>query len=657
MKNRVWVVSPFVYLATAIMVAMTAVGWFWMPRYLFWAEVIATAVMVVLSVVFSIQFRVHIRAALMGAGQISGNELENLDEFQVPVLVTGSREDIVWANKAFLHSMEGENFLGMHISTVLGATDMEEIITDGGDIVLGEREFSVFGRHTDSGAILYFIEDTYYKEVEREYNNSRPVVMLAAFDNEDEIMRDSNSGEETRILGQVESTLNDWAYSSGGIYKKLSGGSRYLMVTDERHFQQEKENRFPLLDRIRQIKTTEGRNATLSVGVGQQADSFAEAEKWARQSLDMALGRGGDQVAIKQESDSYEFFGGLSKGMEKRDKSRTRVIAGAISDLIKASDLVLVMGHKYSDLDSVGSCIGMWSAAHRGMKKPAYVVIDKNRTLASPLIDAVEKNLSSEDSMVFLSPAQALEIMTPKTLLIVTDTHAQDYVESADVLDHAGRVVVIDHHRMVVRHIENADVFFHETFASSASEMVAELVQFMGDHTLNRVEAEALLSGIMLDTKGFVVRCGVRTFEAAAYLRRRGADTVETKRMFSGSIENYKAKFQLVSNAEIYGTCAIACASGKSIPDIRIVASQAADELLAIQGVLASFVLYDYGENISLSARSMGDVNVQLLMEEMGGGGHLTMAGAQLTNMNLDDAKMKLLAVLEKSLSKATKSD
>ena len=655
MKNKVWVNSPLLYIATALMILMTVASWFWSP-YVFWPEAAVTAAMIVLTVFFTVRFRSHVQSALRGAGAVmTESEMNNLDAFQLPVLIIGSKNDVVWVNRSFRDNVDSEEYVGRDVSEILGDITLEDIISDGGDVIMGEREFSVFGRHTESGFMLYFVEDTYYKQIERQFKSGRPVVALLAFDNRDEITRDSNSGEETRILGQVESTINDWAYSMGGVFKKLSGGIRYLVLTDEGNFQREKANRFPILDRIREIKTAEGRSATISMGIGQSAGSFAESEKWARQSLDMALGRGGDQVAVKQESDAYEFFGGLSKGMEKRDKSRTRVIASTISDLMKNSDVVLIMGHKYSDLDSVGSAVGMWSAAHRGMKKPAYVVLDKEQTLSQPLIEFVEAKTKAEEKPVFISSAQALEIMTPKTLLIVTDTHSQDYVESTEMLKRANRVVVIDHHRLVVRHIENAAVFFHAPYASSASEMVAELVQFIGNNVLTKVEAEALLSGIMLDTKGFIVRCGVRTFEAAAYLRRRGADTVETKRMFSGSIDDYKAKFQLVSNAEVYDRCAIACAENVNVPNIRIVASQAADELLSIQDVLASFVVFESNGNINVSARSLGDVNVQLLMEELGGGGHLTMAGAQLTGMNMEQAKITLLKVLKSTLPRATK--
>lgn len=259
----------------------------------------------------------------------------------------------------------------------------------------------------------------------------------------------------------------------------------------------------------------------------------------------------------------------------------------------------------------------------------------------------------TQDRRIFIEPWEAMPMITGKTLLIVVDTHSPSFVESPDLLRQVSRVVVIDHHRMMVKHIDNAIVFYHEPYASSASEMVAELVQYISGNCLSRMEAEALMAGIMLDTKSFVLKTGVRTFEASAYLRRRGADTVEVKRLFSNSIDTYKAKSQLVSSAEIYNNCAIAC-SAENIPDIRVASAQAADELLSIQGVTASFVLFQTGSTVSISARSLGDVNVQILMEALGGGGHLTMAGAQLANSNLRDARQKLISVLNEQLESAT---
>ena len=334
----------------------------------------------------------------------------------------------------------------------------------------------------------------------------------------------------------------------------------------------------------------------------------------------------------------------MSKGVEKRDKVRTRVIAATLSDHIKESENVLIMGHRFSDLDSMGAAVGLWSAITKALHKPAFVVVDRQQTLAGQIVERIDAN--SGDRVVFLSPMDAMEQLSPRTLLIVVDTHSPDFVESRELLNHVSRVVVIDHHRLMVKRIDNAIVFYHEPYASSASEMVAELVQYIGDSTLTQHEAEALLAGIMLDTKSFVLKTGVRTFEAAAYLRRRGADTVEVKRMFADSIDSYKAKYKIVSGAEIQQNCAIACAD-KEFPDIRVVSSQAADELLSIRGVKASFVIYPTGNVMNISARSLGDINVQLVMEVLGGGGHLTMAATQLPNLTIEQARTKLVAAIK----------
>ena len=355
----------------------------------------------------------------------------------------------------------------------------------------------------------------------------------------------------------------------------------------------------------------------------------------------MALGRGGDQVAIKQ-GDSYEFFGGMSKGVEKRDKVRTRVIASTLSDHIKDSDYVFIMGHQFSDLDSVGASVGMWSAVTKGQERPASVVINREQSLAASLIESIDK---SGNGGMFITPAQAENMLTDHSLLIIVDTHSPSFVESSSLYQKSKRVVVIDHHRMMVNHIEGAVVFYHEPYASSASEMVTELTQYLGENALNRLEAEALLAGIMLDTKNFVLKTGVRTFEAAAYLRRKGADTVEVKRLFSDSIDTYKAKYQMVSGAEIFNSCAIASAD-ENCADIRVASAQAADELLGIQGVNASFVMYPAGGGINISARSLGSVNVQVIMEALGGGGHQTMAGAQLSDVTMEEAREKLVGLI-----------
>ncbi|QEY34314.1 DHH family phosphoesterase [Caproiciproducens galactitolivorans] len=649
MKRRVWVSSPVFFVITAVMLIMACISYFYNP-ILSYAEMALAVCSVVAVILLTEQFKAHVATAVKSAQKIlSGDEYRALMDFTMPVAVVGEAGDIIWVNSAFTakvggkHECRGENILKF----IYPKTVNQIMGNSGTDITVGDRDFTVFAAKTEYGSILYFIDDTYYKEINREYIEQRPVVMIACFDNREELARDSSGSEDTRIASEVESALINWAQNMNGFFKKLSG-ARYLILADEAHLREAMGKRFEILDTIRGIKAGERRSATISIGVGRGADSLMEAEEWARKALDMALGRGGDQVAVKQKDDTYEFFGGLSKGVEKRDKVRTRVIAATLSDHIKNSDNVLIMGHKYSDLDSVGAAVGLWSAVTKSLKKPAFVVLNRSQTLASPLVASMDA--TGQD--VFRSPMDAMALVNPKTMLIVVDTHSQDFVESAELLNAIPRVVVIDHHRMMVKHVENALVFYHEPYASSTSEMVAELVQYIGDNTLGQTEAEGLLSGIMLDTKNFVLKTGVRTFEAAAYLRRRGADTVEVKRMFSDTIDTYKAKYQIVSGAEILNECAIASAD-REFPDIRITSAQAADELLSIQGVNASFVLFPTGNVVNVSARSLGEINVQLIMEALGGGGHLTMAGAQLSGMTVQQAREKLISVIQDTMAKA----
>lgn len=651
-RRRIWISSPIYYVLVAAILLMAVISLYWSITA-FVAEMVIAVIACVVVLVGEKRFRLHIGSAVRAAKNVlTAQDYQALEGFSIPVAAAAEEGDLVWANEVFLHSISGRRDVrGDNILRFIYPKTLHQVAADKGtNVTIQDREYTVHALRTTRGYVLYFIDDTYYKEINRQYNQRRPVVAIMAFDNREELARDSSGMEEARIASEVENVLNTWAVEMGGFLKRLSG-NRFLMMTDEAHIAAAKEKRFEVLDKVREIKNQDNRRATVSIGVGRGAPDLQESEHWARQALDMALGRGGDQVAVKQKDDTYEFFGGLSKGVEKRDKVRTRVIAATLSDHVNASDVVLIMGHKFSDLDSVGAAVGMWSAVTKGLGHDAYIVIDREQTLAKQIVTSMEKVI--QDRKIFVEPWEAQSMVTGRTLLIVVDTHSPSFVESPEILRAVSRIVVIDHHRMMVKHIDNALVFYHEPYASSASEMVAELVQYISSNCLSRVEAEALMAGIMLDTKSFVLKTGVRTFEASAYLRRRGADTVEVKRLFSNSIDTYKAKSQLVSSAEIYNNCAIAC-SAENIPDIRVASAQAADELLSIQGVTASFVLFQTGNTVSISARSLGDVNVQILMEALGGGGHLTMAGAQLQNATLRDARQKLISVLNEQLEAAT---
>lgn len=590
--------------------------------------------------------------ALRGAKRVlTGEESYALQEFGLAVAVVGRAGDIVWANQAFADTLgRGRDFVGENVLRYIYPKTFRQVMGEKGAAVShGGREYTVYGARAKEGYLLYFVDDTYFKAIHKEYREKKPVVGLVVFDNREELLRDNMGGEGSRISGEVDAVLYRWASEEmGGFLRRLSD-NRYLFLTDESHVEEAKQRRFRVLDDVRAIKS--GKNnmsATISVGLGRGSGDIAESERWARQALDMALGRGGDQVAVMQKGDTYEFFGGLSKGVEKRDKVRTRVIAATLTDHVKDSDRVFIMGHKNSDLDSVGAAVGMWAAIRKGLEKPAAVVINRNQTLARPLVDTVARAYPEED--VFIGAQEALQAVTDRSLLIVVDTHSVNFVEYHELLERVPRVVVIDHHRMMVSHIKNALIFYHEPYASSASEMVTELVQYIKASAIDAADAEALLAGIMLDTKNFVLKTGVRTFEASAFLRRQGADTVAVKKLFSDTLDTYKQKAQLVSGAEIYKGCAIA-ASTWEVEDLRIVAAQAADELLSILGVRASFVIYRSGSDVNISGRSLGDVNVQLILEGFGGGGHFTMAGAQVKNATVSEVRRALMRALDTKLA------
>lgn len=640
--KRVWKISPFFLIIDILLFLMAFISVFYDIR-IFYVEISIAIISTLLFIIGALKFNNYVNSAVKSAElAFTGKNKNSLEKLPFPSVVVGKNSDIVWFNTYFGSSIaQKKDYTGESISEFIDGKSIEKFREKNmADIKYNGFRYTVFGIPADEFTILCFLEDTYYKEVSSEYIKSRPAVAIIMFDNREEFERECIDGEDAQIVAKVESTLQKWAASTTGFFKKLNG-DRYMVIMEERHVKKFINEKFKILEEIRNIKLNDTTWATISVGLGRNGRTLKECEFWARRALDMALGRGGDQVVIKS-FEKYKFFGGVSRGFEKRSKVRTRVIATALSEHIKSSDRVLIMGHKFSDLDSVGASIGMWSAITKGQNKEAYVVVNKKETLALSLVESIEKKNTFN---MFLSPEDAIDKITDKTLLIIVDTHSDSFIESKEIYKKCDKVVVIDHHRMMVNHINNALVFYHEPYASSASEMVTELVQYLSDNVLTRIEAESLLAGIMLDTKNFVLKTGSRTFDAASYLRRRGADTVEVKRMFSNSIDTYKVKYQLVSGAEIFNNCAIACAE-EGTKDIRVASAQAADELLSIQGVSASFVIYPSDGEINISARSLGDVNVQLIMEKMGGGGHQTMAGVQLKNVTIEYAREKLVEII-----------
>ena len=448
------------------------------------------------------------------------------------------------------------------------------------------------------------------------------------------------------MLSEIDYAITQFVEKYGGVFSQVEK-DRYNAVFEDQYMQQIIQHRLDLLDTIRKIEISDRVPCTLSIGIGREAPSMAEADEMARQALEMAQGRGGDQAAVRTKN-GYDFYGGLSKGVEKRTKVKTRIVAQALAELIASSKNVIIMGHRFADMDCFGAAVALHKAVTQ-MGKQAWIAIDPEKNMVELLYQHVRENGYRD---YLKAPAELLDTVEDGTLLIVVDTHSKTIIESRELYEKCKNVAVIDHHRKLVEYIDNATIFYHEPYASSACEMVTELVQYFGGNIrLTRLEAEALLSGIMLDTKNFIVKAGVRTFEAAAYLRRLGAETADVRKLFSSSLDAYQQRSKLVAAAEVYRGCAIA-GTNQPIDDINVVAAQAADELLNINGISASFVMYETGKGVNLSARSMGDMNVQIVMETLGGGGHLTMAGAQLSDCTLEAARQRLFDAIDDYISK-----
>lgn len=507
----------------------------------------------------------------------------------------------------------------------------------GQDLTVGNKRFTAYAgaaKGSRGANIVYLVDDTVYKQTLEEYTASRPACLIIVIDSYDELFDDMKDSEQAKELEAINSLLEAYIGKSTGFLRKISN-SRYIAVVEERDIHWMLQERFEILDQVRALHP--GGFTTLSIGVGHGGKTLQECHQMARESIDIALGRGGDQAAVKT-VDGFEFYGGISHGVEKRSHVRSRIIANALCDLIKKSDSVIIMGHRMSDLDAIGSAIGALRIC-KICGVPAVIAVNSDATLAGPLMKTF---IDAGEGHNFILPDQTLDVITPRTLLIVVDTYQKRLLESQKIYEKCKRIVVIDHHRMAVGHIDNPLLLYHEPYASSASELVCELLQFLPkEDNITALEAQALLAGIMLDTRSFALHVGVRTFEAAAWLRSRGAQTADTKLLFNTSKEEYEARAHIVESAYIYKGCAIAL-SEELDAGMNVVLPMAANDLLTINGVDASFVAVAKNGGVNISARSMGALNVQVILEPLGGGGHLMMAGAQLHDCTLQDAETRI---------------
>ncbi len=492
--------------------------------------------------------------------------------------------------------------------------------------------------------IGYFVDVTDYDNIRLEYENSRPVPGIVVVDNMEELFKNLTERDKNDIREHIDDKLSQWCSENKGILRRYDR-DRYMVVFEKRYIREMKVQKFPIVEEMHQIESPAGINATISISLGEDSENMIEGMQFADMGVELALSRGGDQVVIKNKL-SFEFFGGRGYEVEKRTKVRSRVMANTLAELLRDSSQVLVMGHRFADLDAVGAAVGVCCLSRKCAVK-ANIVIDVNKTAAGMLIDRVRETEEYKD--VFISPQEALLKADGHTLLVVVDTNRPEQVEYPDLLSACNRVAVIDHHRVAATYIQNAALGFIEPYASSACELLTEILQEVADESdILKIEAEAMLSGIVLDTKSFSIRTGERTFDAASYLRRIGADTAEVKKLFQTDMEYTISKYKILQSAKLYRSVAVA--APEEAQD-RVVAAQAADELLNISGVTASVVVVPNGRGGAfISARSIGEINVQILMEKLGGGGNRSAAAAQLEDTAFDDIIEKVYAAINEYL-------
>ena len=572
------------------------------------------------------------------------------------VIFRPESDDIIWTNDRFLRlTGDREHLFDAKLSSVVPGFDTRWLLEGKNEcpdhVSFCGRRFVVYGhlvRTGDKGggflATTYWVDVTELCETRDKYLASRPVMAVLLLDNYEDLMKNLTENERSAIYSEINARLDAWVADTHGMLRRVER-DRYYYIFEEQYLARFIEKKFDILDTIRQVSNPSGIAATFSIGVGKDGGSFQELMQFANLSIEMALSRGGDQAVVRNQF-TFEFYGGRSKETEKRTKVKSRVMANALSALVADSSQVFIMGHKSPDNDCMGAAAGVCAIA-RKKGVPAHIIREAGSPPAKVLMDKLAHLEEYQDC--FLSAQEALLLADNRSLVVVVDTNRPEQVQSLDLVQSCNRVAVIDHHLRAATYIEGAALNYHEPYASSASELVTELLQYIADPTdLTRAEAEALLAGIVLDTKNFTMRTGGRTFEAAAFLRRAGADTAEVKKLFQNDLEGTIAKYAIIQNAKLYREKIAIAVVDHTVG--RIVAAQAADELLIIIGIDTSIVLYPDGERVIISARSMGDTNVQVILEKLGGGGNAAAAGGQISGKSLSQVATELTQAIDQYL-------
>ena len=577
-----------------------------------------------------------------------------------PLVIIETDGNIIWKSSKFIHefaNIDINNYLNNIVKEIKleiengseqDKKELEELIYK--QVKIGEKTYKVLGEYVKSKekdkkkeneymTTLYFIDETKNIELEQKYNDSKLCVGIIMIDNYDEIMQRVPDEDKPVLIAQIEKSLYDWATEFEGLIIK-SERDTFVIVLEQKYIAKLEEEKFHILDQIKEISIPGKLQSTLSIAISQEGNSNYEKYKSAQAIIDIALGIGGDQAIIRKDG-KYIFFGGRAQEIEKRTKVKARIVAHALEELIQESENVIIMGHTNSDIDAMGASLGVYRLAKINGKE-AYIV---NETAGSSLENFIKTAKEQEEyENAIIGKEEALSKITEETLLVVVDTHKTTYVEVPELLEKTNKIVIIDHHRRSTDFIENAILTFHEVYASSACELVTELIEYSeNDITLSQIEIEGLYAGIMMDTKNFTFKTDVRTFEAAAYLRKCGVDIIKVKKWFQSDLETYHKISEIVANAEIVNDSIGISIYDKQDENSNIVCAKAADELLTISDITASFVIGNLGDKICISGRSIGDINVQVILEKLGGGGHITLAGAQVEGMTIEEVKQELI--------------
>lgn len=584
---------------------------------------------------------------------------DTLLHFPLPMVVLQLNGIITWYNSSFGEIFNNEELFEQPIQHFIKDFQVPKIVEGQDnmslDLYYNGRHFRIVGNavkkdstlESDYMIILYWIDNTAMIMLEGQYKDEKIIQSIIMIDNYDEVIQNTDDANRPQVLAEIDRRLTNWVSFTNGSIKKYER-DKYLFIFETKYLSKFEEKKFDILDNVKEINTGNKIQVTLSIGIGLSGKTILENDTYARAAIDIALGRGGDQVVIK-DGEHLKFYGGKTRELEKRTKVKARVVAYALRELISQADQVIIMGHQHGDIDSVGASIGLYRGV-RYKDKDAYIILDSFNPTVNNLLLRLEKDEEYND--VFISQNQALDIVTEKTLVIVVDTHRASFTECPELLKRTHNVVVIDHHRRGAEFIENAVLTYHEPYASSACEMVTEILQYIDEKVkLSSMEAEALYAGIAVDTKNFSFKTGVRTFEAASYLRRMGVDTTSVKQLFQSDLDTFIAKANTIKAAEIFnGNIAISICP-ENTKDAQLVIAQAADELLNITGITTSFVMCNVNGETIISGRSLGDLNVQVILEKLGGGGHLTVAGAQLPEIPVEMAQKKLRTAIEEYFS------